>query len=402
MNKLRFAAIVLLAVVVMMPPGAGLVEAQAPDAMAAAFVPNAGTWSGTTSTGWVSFVVNSGGATYSSFSAQAVVPPLVCVQTFTALSGSISGGTIAASNGFLSLSGTFTSPTSVSGKYTLSDPATPGCSGTGTWTASAPVGVFSAAPASWKYGLVKVGTVAAKSFQITNPGGDNLVIGAVSLLGTNAGQFRITANGCSGHTLAPGGACSVTATFNPTQWGIKTAYLNFQDSAAGSPHKIPLTGKGALEQALNGGFNNYPTSTAKIPNKWTAASFASTDGKNTTNKMEGTASVRIGGQAGRTKTLTQTRLLGGVAGNTLLLSVWAKGQSIPTTAGVVQVQVLLYNGGTLVQSPTLSFAAGTYAFRQKSVAFTAKGTYNKIVIKLTYSKGSGVVWFDGLSLLKSP
>ncbi len=95
-------------------------------------------------------------------------------------------------------------------------------------------------------------------------------------------------------------------------------------------------------------------------------------------------------------------MITGAAGNALVLSAWAKGQGIPTTPGLVRVQVQLYNGSTLVQTKYITFANGTYGFTQKKLTFTATGAYNKVVIKLIYSKAGGSVWFDGLSLLRAP
>ena len=34
--------------------------------------------------------------------------------------------------------------------------------------------------------------------------------------------------------------------------------------------------------------------------------------------------------------------------------------------------------------------------------FTAPGAYDTVIIKLIYGKATGAVWFDGLSLLRSP
>jgi hypothetical protein len=268
-------------------------------------------------------------------------------------------------------------------------------------TGGAPV--FTASLTSWNYGVVKVGTTSAsKTFTIKNTGTANLVIGTVTLAGTNPGQFHLTANTCSAHTLVPNGTCTLTATFAPTAAGTMTGYINIPDNAAGNPHKITLSGKGGTEQSLNGGFNTYPTTTAKIPTYWSAANFATTDGKDTINKIEGTASVKIANTSVHTKTLTQTRSISGIKGNTFLFSLWGKAQSIPTTAGVAQAQVLLYNGTKLVQAQTITFPNGTYIFTKKTLTFTASGAYTQIVIRLIYSKGSGSIWFDGLSLLKLP
>ncbi len=270
-------------------------------------------------------------------------------------------------------------------------------------TSAALAPVFKATPTSWNFGLVKVGTTsAATSFTIKNVGTANMVIGTVTLGGTSPTQFHLTTNSCSGHTLIPHATCSVAATFAPTLAGAKSAYINIPDNAAGHPHKIPLAGKGATDQSLNGGFNTYPTSTLKVPTNWRAVNFASTDGKNTLYKVEGTASVRIGNTAARTKTLTQTRLVSGGAGSSFVFSLSGRGQSIPTTAGLVQAQVQLFNGTTLVLTKTIVFPNGSYGFTRKVLGFTAPAAYTKILIKLTYSKASGAIWFDALSLLRSP
>jgi hypothetical protein len=261
--------------------------------------------------------------------------------------------------------------------------------------------------ATGNYGLIKVGTTSAgKVFSITNDTTADLHLGTVTFAGSYPGQFAKGTDTCSGATLThypnPVGGCSITVSFKPTTAGAKSAYLSIPSDAAGSPHKIVLTGKGGTEQSLNGGFNTYPSSTAKVPTSWTAAGFATTDGKDTANKKEGTASVKIANTAVHTKTLTQTRNVSGGSPNMFVLSLWAKGQNIPTSAGYVRAQVLLYNGATLLKTNTITFPNGSYPFQKKSLAFTAPSAYNKIVIKLTYSKATGAVWFDGLSLLRSP
>lgn len=264
---------------------------------------------------------------------------------------------------------------------------------------------FSAKPDTWNYGLVRIGTTSTgKVFTVKNMGTAPLVVGSgsITLAGANPGQFKIMANGCAGHTLAELATCTVTVAFKPTSAGPKLAEIRIDDNSWGHPHSIPLSGRGADEQALNGGFNTYPSATAKIPTNWTAANFASTDGKNTTYKKEGAASIKIANTSVRTKTLTQTRTLSGPAGSLLTLSLWAKGQNIPTTAGAARAQVLLYNGATLKKTATLNLPTGSYGFTQYKLAFTSPSAYTRIVIRLTYSKGTGAIWFDGLSLLKSP
>ena len=153
----------------------------------------------------------------------------------------------------------------------------------------------------------------------------------------------------------------------------------------------------AIELIKNGGLNIY-TGTSKIPTSWKAANFSTTDGKTTTVKKEGAASVRITG-TGINKTLSQTLLLNGLKDDAFTFSFWVKGSSIPS-AGYCRAQILFYNDATLIAKKTVGCGNGTYGFNQKTLAFTAPGDYTKIVIRFTYNKASGRVWFDAVSLVR--
>jgi hypothetical protein len=154
------------------------------------------------------------------------------------------------------------------------------------------------------------------------------------------------------------------------------------------------------ERAKNGGFNTY-SGTSKIPKYWVkSTTFASTDGKYTSIKKEGTASVRIIGAAGKVKTLTQTLSLSGAKGQPFNFSYWVKASAMPTT-GSCYGQVLFYYETSLKGTKTLKCPTGaTYTWKQVILNFAAPVTYNKVLIRFTYSKPSGNVWFDGVSLFR--
>ena len=273
----------------------------------------------------------------------------------------------------------------------------------GTLTVTPPGPAFSPSPASRDYGLVKSGvTSPAQTFTITNTGGLDLTLGAVTLTGTGKSQFVLSNDTCSGQTLAANGACTIAAAFKPTSVGAKTASMHFPDNTSTGSHNIALSGKAAAELLVNGGFNTYPNASVKIPTNWTATGLAAADGKNTAFKHEGAASVKIANTSAVAKTLSQTRSISGTAGSTFLLSAWARGQSVPSTAGFVRVQVLLYKGPTVVQNKSITFANGTYVFTHKTLTFTAAAAYDRVVVKVIYSKAGGSAWFDALSLLRAP
>jgi uncharacterized repeat protein (TIGR02543 family) len=153
------------------------------------------------------------------------------------------------------------------------------------------------------------------------------------------------------------------------------------------------------ERLTNGRFNTY-NSSSKIPSGWTAVNFSNSDGKDTSIKKEGAASVKVSGQTGKTKTLTQTITLSGATGNTFTLSFWIKTSAVPTT-GICQAQVLFYSRATLKAIKNLMCPAGsTYDWKQASLSFTAPASYTSIKVIFTYSKASGTVWFDAASLIK--
>ncbi len=154
-----------------------------------------------------------------------------------------------------------------------------------------------------------------------------------------------------------------------------------------------------VQRAKNGGFNQYGT--GKIPTSWKAVNFSATDGKFTTTKKEGTASVKIAGASGKTKTLTQMlTTLSGAAGNAFTFSYWVKGSAVPKLGGLCQAQVLFYvdtavKGTSIVKCPT-----GNYNWKNVKLSFIAPVAYTKVAIKFTYSKASGTIYLDGASLLK--
>lgn len=254
-------------------------------------------------------------------------------------------------------------------------------------------------PTSWDFGNQAVGaTSGVKSFTLTNSGTASLTLGTLSA----SGNFALSGNNCTG-SIAAAGTCTFGVTFTPTSTGVKSGSISIPSNIATTT--VSLSGTGVdvpqvLERAENGGVNTY-TGTSKVPTSWVkSTTFVTTDGKDTTAKKEGIASVKIIGAAGKIKTLTQTITLSGVSGDTFTFTFWAKGASIPTT-GICRAQVLLYNDATLMLTKTVACKTGTYAaFQKKTLAFNATSAYTKVVIKFTYSKASGTIWFDLISLLK--
>jgi hypothetical protein len=106
----------------------------------------------------------------------------------------------------------------------------------------APSDMFS--PASLSFPSQLLGsTSAALAVKLTNSGAGVLAISNITLTGADAGDFFIAANKC-GATLAVGASCTVSVTFTPSVLGKRTASLSVVDDSCGSPHEVPISGKG--------------------------------------------------------------------------------------------------------------------------------------------------------------
>src|SRR6267378_6019894 len=117
---------------------------------------------------------------------------------------------------------------------------------------------------SLAFGTQNVGTPSsAQSVTLTNNGSFPLHIGAVSLTGTNFGDFSETDNCVSSSPLAPGNTCTISITFTPSALGSRSATLQVTDDASGSPQGVNLSGTGiGTAPAINS--PNNATFTASI------------------------------------------------------------------------------------------------------------------------------------------
>ncbi len=76
------------------------------------------------------------------------------------------------------------------------------------------------------YGNVQVGSPASQTVTVTNDGTADLVIGTVAGSNPLAVPFSITANTCSGQTLTPATACTLTVAFAPVAAGAANDSFN--------------------------------------------------------------------------------------------------------------------------------------------------------------------------------
>jgi len=104
------------------------------------------------------------------------------------------------------------------------------------------IGKATFSPASVDFGAQPVSTSQSRTVTLTNDGIATLSISAATLNDTT-GAFSATNDGCSGHSLNPGGACNITVRFLPTpSQSSYSASLAFTDSGGDSPQRIQLAG----------------------------------------------------------------------------------------------------------------------------------------------------------------
>ena len=110
-----------------------------------------------------------------------------------------------------------------------------------------PIPDIAVSPASYTFGDTKEGSFSPpQTFTVTNQGLGDLVIGGMSLTGTDAPEFPIQNDGCSGKVLLPTESCSLQVTFMPASAGGKSAELSVSSNDPDeNPFPVKLTGVGA-------------------------------------------------------------------------------------------------------------------------------------------------------------
>jgi hypothetical protein len=97
-------------------------------------------------------------------------------------------------------------------------------------------------------------TVTIRSFGVPDAGGrSNLVVGAVTVGGAQAGAFTVAGNTCGAQALPSGASCQVVVQLTPGAPGGYGATLNVATNAAGGHTGIALTGAGAAPAAAGAG-----------------------------------------------------------------------------------------------------------------------------------------------------
>ena len=128
-----------------------------------------------------------------------------------------------------------------------------------TNSVSYPTPDISVSPVSFDFGNVNVGSTSApRTFTISNIGDADLEIGTISITGTDASEFSIQNDNCSGQTIVPSDTCTVDVVFSPASEGAKSADLSIPSNDPDeNPVNIALSGTGA--SLFDTGPGTYPS-----------------------------------------------------------------------------------------------------------------------------------------------
>ena len=102
-------------------------------------------------------------------------------------------------------------------------------------------------PAYKSFGTVSRGNRSGAVLTVTNTnakGVADLTIGAITMTGSDAGQFQVLGDRCSGATLKTGKSCTLRVLFVPTLTDTRTATVNIFSNDPNQPMQIPITGVG--------------------------------------------------------------------------------------------------------------------------------------------------------------
>jgi Tol biopolymer transport system component len=105
-------------------------------------------------------------------------------------------------------------------------------------------------PISHDFGLVNNGSVEIMTFNVTNPGLADLLIGTITVTGNAA--FTKGTDACSGQTIPVAGACLFQVRFLPTAASLVTGSASIPSNDLDTPIlAVPLNGTGTDAQAFN-------------------------------------------------------------------------------------------------------------------------------------------------------
>lgn len=134
---------------------------------------------------------------------------------------------------------------------------------------------------SLAFGSQSVGSPTAdQQVTITNNGNDTLSNLALSLSGSNPGDFAIDSTTCTS-SLNAGSACTADVSFDPQATGPRAASLDVTSNAGSSPDQVALSGTGtaaASTVSISPGLLAFGSQQVKTSSPWQSVVLTNTGG----------------------------------------------------------------------------------------------------------------------------
>ena len=112
-------------------------------------------------------------------------------------------------------------------------------------------------PSALTYNAVMFKTSNPKSVLVTNSGSAAITFGTASVSGADAGDFAVSTDTCSNHTIAPLKRCKIALKFSALLpvGSAESALLSINDNLGNALQTVPLTGnvvRGSVRTTLSG------------------------------------------------------------------------------------------------------------------------------------------------------
>ena len=109
---------------------------------------------------------------------------------------------------------------------------------------------LSVTPDNFDFSNVLLGSSSpAQTFTVANLSANAVTLGTASVAGSNAADFGLSADQCSGSSLAAGQSCTLSVTFTPSQQAAESAFLSIGDEDGSVI--AGLQGYGAIQATLS-------------------------------------------------------------------------------------------------------------------------------------------------------
>jgi hypothetical protein len=125
-------------------------------------------------------------------------------------------------------------------------------SGTGSGGATGQLSI----PSTLTLPTTNVGTTSvATTLTVTNVGAASVTVSGVT--NSNAGEFPIMGNSCTGAVVVPGASCTVSVSFTPAAAGARASTLQILSNGTGNPQSVAASGTGASAGSVQAAIEYY-------------------------------------------------------------------------------------------------------------------------------------------------